>query len=339
MAETADKPQHTPSAKHALDEVLRSLQDLVRNELHDVPAIPNPAATASGHPADKTVAAPTPNEIINNLEASLAALRPGIASTPHGKIGGAAPQDTSGRLSADRGPPAEFADAISPGLGTDSAIPPEIADDTRLALQALVAVPAIAPQAESTAVRVSRDKQIPPAGVQQELLLSDPANSPSDRRRKQSTALKSGAVHKTSDLQQTAAAPAVGQNIVETGFPFAGTHDDQTSDGLQPSDTVDLNWDDIPVLENAIDLAFETRIPVPAIEAPRHKTEPKSEPGLAASGAHRLAIQAAARLNLELRKSGKRGLNTAVVTRLAQILEETLAQGTANMENSPRNKD
>lgn len=30
-----DKPKHNPSAKHTLDEVLKSLQDLVRNELAD----------------------------------------------------------------------------------------------------------------------------------------------------------------------------------------------------------------------------------------------------------------------------------------------------------------
>ncbi len=363
MAETADKSQHTPSAKHALDEVLRSLQDLVRNELHDVPAMQNPAAATASHPADQSVAAPTPNEIINNLEASLAALRPAVSPTLRGEIGSAAQQDASGSLRADRIPPAEITDAKSPGTGSANA--QEIADETQFARQELAAVPAIAPPAKSTAARVNRNRQIPPGGVQQELSLPDPANSLSDRRPKQSTGLKSGALYKTLDSDQTATAPGAGQNIVETGFairaqdqfasmpgasagsgdaktagfPLTGTHDDRTSDGLKPSDTADHSWDDIPVLENAIDLAFETEIPVPAVEAAHDKTEPKAEPGLPASAAHRLAIQAAARLNLELRKSGKRGLNTAIVTRLAQILEETLAQGTANMENRPRKKD
>jgi hypothetical protein len=33
MKKPADKPKHAPAAKHTLEEVLRSLQDLVRNEL------------------------------------------------------------------------------------------------------------------------------------------------------------------------------------------------------------------------------------------------------------------------------------------------------------------
>jgi len=33
MKKSTDKPKHTPAAKHTLEEVLRSLQDLVRNEL------------------------------------------------------------------------------------------------------------------------------------------------------------------------------------------------------------------------------------------------------------------------------------------------------------------
>lgn len=39
MSDPKDKPKHQPSPKHTLEEVLRSLQDLVRNELADeVPA-------------------------------------------------------------------------------------------------------------------------------------------------------------------------------------------------------------------------------------------------------------------------------------------------------------
>lgn len=65
-----DKPKHNPSAKHTLDEVLKSLQDLVRNELADDTdagtkprrkpkreptsprAAPTPADSAPGHAAN-----------------------------------------------------------------------------------------------------------------------------------------------------------------------------------------------------------------------------------------------------------------------------------------------
>jgi hypothetical protein len=43
----------------------------------------------------------------------------------------------------------------------------------------------------------------------------------------------------------------------------------------------------------------------------------------------------AARLNVELRKQGKRGLASDVIAHLAHLLEDALAKGRANMENSP----
>ena len=49
----------------------------------------------------------------------------------------------------------------------------------------------------------------------------------------------------------------------------------------------------------------------------------------------KLAIQVAARLNVEMRRGGKRGLNSDVITHLARILEEALAQAASNSENKP----
>ncbi len=90
------------------------------------------------------------------------------------------------------------------------------------------------------------------------------------------------------------------------------------------------NWDDIPVLEEAVDLAEEIDTDAPGHDAP-------SPPAAAlppAAAARRLAIQVAARLNVELRKSGQTGLNSTVITQLAKMLEDALAKNAANMENT-----
>ena len=88
------------------------------------------------------------------------------------------------------------------------------------------------------------------------------------------------------------------------------------------------NWDDIPVLEETVDLSEEIDA-----EAAEHGTTSSPTALPPATSARRLAIQVAARLNVELRKSGKAGLNSAIITQLAKMLEEALAKGPANMEN------
>ena len=86
------------------------------------------------------------------------------------------------------------------------------------------------------------------------------------------------------------------------------------------------NWDDIPVLEETVDLTEDIE---------NATTPPGAASALPTAGAgRRLAIQVAARLNVELRKSGQPGLNSAIITKLAKMLEEALAKGAANMENT-----
>ena len=88
------------------------------------------------------------------------------------------------------------------------------------------------------------------------------------------------------------------------------------------------NWDDIPVLEEAVDLTDD-------IEAGAAVSGTAPATMLPSAGAaRRLAIQVAARLNVELRKSGQTGLNSSIITQLAKMLEEALAKDAANMENA-----
>jgi hypothetical protein len=101
-----------------------------------------------------------------------------------------------------------------------------------------------------------------------------------------------------------------------------------------PAPAEALNWDDLPVLEEAVELVeeIEADASAPGIGAP------KAAPLPPADAARRLAIQVAARLNVELRKSGQDGLNSDIITRLARLLQEALAKDASNMENSPPDK-
>lgn len=84
----------------------------------------------------------------------------------------------------------------------------------------------------------------------------------------------------------------------------------------------DSEWDDIPILENAVDL----------------KSAGEGSVVLTTEQARRAVIKVVARLNVELRRAGKRSLNTAVITRLAQLLQEELAPARANVDNKPVKK-
>lgn len=90
------------------------------------------------------------------------------------------------------------------------------------------------------------------------------------------------------------------------------------------------NWDDIPVLEEAVDLTEE----IGSEAAMPDAATPSAAPRPSAGAARRMAIQVAARLNVELRKSGQAGLNSTIITQLAKMLEEALAKDAPNMENT-----
>lgn len=122
----------------------------------------------------------------------------------------------------------------------------------------------------------------------------------------------------------------------------------------------EINWDDIPVLVEAVELAEQNDIDAAGHDdtgddeaLPHREQAVHAEPDdlsaavdfvppaaslPPADAAHRLAVQVAARLNLELRKSGQGGLNSDVITQLARLLEEALAKAAPNMENAPSDK-
>jgi hypothetical protein len=266
-------PDHKPSRKVTLDEVLRNLQDLVSNELAIEPAKPAapveaPAAAAGAEPAPLPKAAPTPTE--------------------------------------------EFPVAMESESITLEGLPEPATDPEPLRLVPPEGIQQDLPYldlAPETPAEEAQDRPAPPRPGPalpeiEAIALPDPAPEP--------------AVSHAADGDTLAdLAPPLPPGVVEPAAPPGEDRGHPAEDGT---------LSDIPVLEDAIELADELEPPAGGSALP------------SAAEARRLAIQVAARLNVELRKAGKPGLSSEVITRLAHLLEETLAKGAANMDNNPPEK-
>jgi hypothetical protein len=257
-------PEHKPSRKVALEEVMRSLQDLVSNELAIEPEQQPDKATASATKKSRaTSKQPTAH-----------------ATSP---------------LESD-------ADSTEITLNTES-----------ITLKSLPLT-----ETTTTGQRTTSKQAIPPGGLQQELPYLDSTPPVA------------------SDLQPSSVTP---------GIPADGTATDLDAQALSDSATLpttaessaapdDFNWDDIPILDEAVDILEETEINEPG-QALSNRAAASLLP---ADAARRLAIQVAARLNVELRKSGQVGLSSDIITRLARLLQEALAKSVSNMENNTPDK-
>lgn len=253
--------EHKPSKKVALQEVMRSLQDLVSNELaiDTEPAVEPPKRRR----ADKLAAETAPSA------------------------------------------PEEKRDD-------------EVDEVESITLESLPALPTEIPAPAETQPVATNKNKTDPSGIQQELPYLDalpelPAEVPTPA---------------VADTESPAALlpEAVAPNTSSIlDFP-APVIPDQTPPAPAPEQAlIPENWDDIPVLEEAVDMADIN-------DTDEGQTAMLAHPG----DARRLAIQVAARLNVELRKSGQPGLSSEIITRLARMLQEALAKGTANVENTKK---
>ena len=116
--------------------------------------------------------------------------------------------------------------------------------------------------------------------------------------------------------------PDLDYSAVPTTVPAKPTALSVVDDDTGPSD--------IPLLEDAIDLDEHIELATPKPPAPPMPTAPRPTDG----DPRRLAIQLAARLNVDLRREGKPVLGSDVIAKLARLLEESLAKGAPNMENT-----
>ena len=271
--------EHKPSRKVALQEVMRSLQDLVSNELSTdtSPPLETPKRRRA---ADKAAAEPsTPITVDSRGEEAVSEIE---SITLEGL------PDISAEIPA------------APETPLSSIQGPDPKDETA-------------------------ETKIDTSGIQQELPYLDPLPElPSE----------SPMAPVTIDTEQPAGLLPVAElntpSVLDFPAPPTATLDEAvpampvTAHAIIPE-----NWDDIPVLEEAVDMADIS------------DTDEGQAGGAMlphAGDARRLAIQVAARLNVELRKSGQPGLSSELITRLARMLEEALAKGTANVENKRSEK-
>ena len=264
-------PEHKPSRKVALEEVMRSLQDLVNNEL-SIEAPPSAELPKRRRSADKTTAE-TSSETTADTQAKEAAQ--------------------------------EVESITLEGL-------PDISAE-------IPAAPEV--QVSSTQNPDPKDKatktKIDAGGIQQELpYLESLPELPAE-----SLAPIVVDTEQPGALLPAAEAPNA-PSILDFPAPAIPDQAPAPDHAIIPE-----NWDDIPVLEEAVDMADI------------NDTDEGHAGGAMlphAGDARRLAIQVAARLNVELRKSGQPGLSSEIITRLARMLEEALAKGTANVENTKK---
>jgi hypothetical protein len=276
-----------PSRKVAIEEVLRSLQDLVNNELsvdNPPPGTPqsSPPATAPAAPDPEVSAALTPAE-----PAPVAAAPVEVAAEP---------AHAGKRTSAARGLQQDlpFLDAASehPGPVPEPAAPSSLQAEAGL------------PVAESPA---SDDLEVHPS----EANIDDVAS-----------------VSQSDELPH---APT--DEILESSTLESTDGTEVADDSASSPHDSDLH--DIPVLEDAVDLTSDEPEPHETWHEPGAPTPVRPTP----QDGRRVAIQVAARLNVELRKAGQPGLDSDVIARLARLLEEALANDASNMDNSAGTKD
>ena len=333
-----------PSRKVALDEVLRTLQDLVQHEL-DVGSLPShqtsspPAAEAEA--AAAPAAEPTTDDTLAIPVAETIVLESPVLP----------PEDTAPTAATPPPPPVatESTSAATPETLAAAAVPETIEFESPAASPADSTPPAKAMGV--TAAPVEVDRPAPPARtprrrasdreLQQELPYLDapasmttPAAAPEVAEPKDSDL--PGFDMAAVDWSPPPAEPSVTRDaelsvatdelpsLTETSNPVAA---EAAAPATSAPQGAAESLHDIPVLEDAVDFHHEAAHPPGAA--------PAAETALpAASAARRLAIQVAARLNVTLRKEGKPVLSSELIARLAHELEAALAKTTANMDNN-----
>ncbi len=344
MEPTGDRPKHKPSQRLTLEEVLHSLQDLVRNELAEVGAKPAEPPAAPSFPPLSTR---SPQEIETGLKQVLHTLVP----------------------EHDRGPERAAFDAA--GATPEIAHPPKAFSDTDSLpdLSATLAVTQFAPdrgerpeqQAGMPEPVIPHGEEAPPPEPELLILTPSPPVPSAPPTPPPATAPTQNKSPKVVEVEYEApAAVAAGR---QTALPFpesepppAGTREEaqeiiatvpaaapQASSPSRPTGAPAQEvrampptpMDDIPVLHNAVFLLpAETPPAEPAAGSRTGAPVQLEVPLPPATTAREIAIQVAARINVELRRSGRRGLSSDVIARLALLLREALAQAAANRDNS-----
>ncbi len=388
MAKKAEKPQHAPSAKLALDDVLKSLQDLIRNDLTGgiLDATPATAIAISAEGKTGLSKPPSTKEVIQELEAGLAELMLPLTD-PTVSAATTTPSFQENVDAPDGAPmlsPSELAlPAPEPTITTSPAPASEFLQDP---IPAEVEIAPLAPPPDTVADseflqdEPHTDSEI--ASLDNVTLdFADHASSSEiewDQRLSDlpKNASPAPSLARTVEFAVSSAVPPIEkttqphglQGANDTKIPAAASTPpgrpkarggiltqsrqaelpltppdppapvapvppgpERAKSAFVPDDALPRpslgSWDDIPVLQDAVDVP-ETPATAPTSNAPTPQDQ-----------AHRMAIQIAARLNVELRRAGKPPLSSDIVTRLVHLLKETLALGMPNVDNKLQRKD
>ncbi len=298
MTEPGEKPKHKPSQKHTLDEVLRSLQDMIRHEL---------AGASSKKPVGDNTAAVTPSANIHtDLEKALDALKSDLEDS---------------LLHTGRPPPFESLESLLPVLGAppDSGARFKPQQDGRGSGAAvLMDPPPYTPRKELPTLRTDRIPNAPARVNQRDLPYLDditPAGGAPRPLREHPPSLSRPGL---------AGVPTTNDDVNPQDPLVSAAASDAEAIAREEA----LLADSIPVLTDAV------VFPDAGGESDVEETLQIEVPLPSPDRARDIAIRVAATLNIEMRKSGRRGLSTPVVIRLAQLLRDALAQAQSNVDNS-----
>lgn len=328
---TSDKPKHKPNTKHTLEEVLKSLHDLIRNDLVEArtpappPEAPASESTASHDSDEFNAALDKLDEIITHklIEPVERAQR-----LPPQAVEDITPEDDA----ADAEPPEADEESIeSPEFG---------AQDEDIVLESPDAVD---PDAVDTDVEKRDDVQ--EAFSFDELPALEETNEPLKP-------LPSSELELDADSARPAPTDeAQGLSIVEWEnaptveyAPSSEAPNDAPPD--EPPAAIEPDQAPAAANEPVIDAAAEELLVAPPPGPPPVRQEPAITPRddipvlnevaheiLSQTGgmlpaperAREIAIQVIARLNIELRQNGRQPLDTRTIHRLQQLLRHALS--------------
>lgn len=337
----AEPGAHKPSEKHALDDVLKSLQDLIRNELLEDQRPPAPPSVPDhdpslprkrGRPRKPTPpeppAVPPPIEPEAEVRAVLGALtdlvdhelNPDDSATdsivaetlpdipPPDRLDSPASEPVAVRgeqhaFAFDVEYPAGPALEPHPPGGETPAPEAEAIEEFTSDLPDRTPAQSAEEHADDTSIDEVVSDQVEPA-------VEESPGEPIPATAEPETPA-------TGPPLPHPEPPALETRTLSTSRLFIDEH--PLAATAAKSSTQDLAFDDIPVLQDVV--------APPAVPAPAEAT-PARAPDVGTKQLHDLTIRTVARLNIELRKQGERPLNAKHIGRLQELLHEELEKAT-----------
>ncbi len=312
--------KHKPNKRHTLEEVLKSLQDLIRNELLDEPPSARKIAAAAAAADDKRESGVAKTGLYGKPDAAMsdapetAAERldlPQMIESLHALI--------AEELATDAEPCEKEAPATDPRREVSTLAPDTLEPATETKTHDLLhhAPRPVPPEGlqEALPLFVSATAQTPAGGTPP--TFDVPAAPPT----RPDTLPQEAVVKKP--LAPAEDIAGVNPFALEDPFSSPQGSSPPSSDIAPAPHSSEVapkasHTDDIPVLED-IALPPPDGIPVRSFGG-----APLPEP----SQAHALAVRVIARLNIELRKSGERLLDSGIIKRLERLLREELEKPT-----------